>query len=423
MIFTVVLTYLYLDPFSGTSVGGYSNAAAVDPVNKVRSYAGNAYGLPALQRPNFHLVTGATTHKILFSDGTTSISATGVQATVQGQVKTYNARKEVILAAGVFNTPKLLELSGVGNGEVLKKYGIPIVIDNPGVGENLQDHLGTGISYEVVDSVVTADPLMRQEPEALQLAQKLYADHKTGPFTMGGIQSHAFMPLLEFAGSEGQKRQKELIGQYPPKPEDAEYYSIVRSIIENPDEASGAWLLILAQTRRQEEGNFGESSLAPENFASLGVLQCHPFSRGCSHISSADISAAPTIDPRYFSHPADIEIMVRHFQALENLRQTKELAAFLKPDGKRNHPDAYHIKDLEVAKKYLLDTVSTMYHNCGTAAMLPRQKGGVVDEKLVVYGTNNLRVIDASIFPLIPRGNIMSTVYAVAERAADIIKS
>jgi choline dehydrogenase-like flavoprotein len=104
------------------------------------------------------------------------------------------------------------------------------------------------------------------------------------------------------------------------------------------------------------------------------------------------------------------------------LRQTKELAPFFKPNGKRNQADAFNIKDLEGAQKYVLDTATTAYHTCGTAAMLPKEKGGVVDEKLVVYGTKNLRLVDASIFPLIPRGNIMSTVYAVAEKAADIIK-
>lgn len=115
--------------------------------------------------------------------------------------------------------------------------------------------------------------------------------------------------------------------------------------------------------------------------------------------------------------------MARHVQALDTqLRPAKPLAAFLKPDGRRNHPDAFHVGTLEGAKKYVLDTATTAYHGCGSAAMLPREKGGVVDSKLVVYGTENLRIVDASIFPLIPRGNILSSVYAVAEKAADIIK-
>ncbi|KAF5867956.1 putative glucose-methanol-choline oxidoreductase protein [Botrytis fragariae] len=90
---------------------------------------------------------------------------------------------------------------------------------------------------------------------------------------------------------------------------------------------------------------------------------------------------------------------------------------------KRNHPDSFHIHTLEEeAKKYVLDTAVTAYHNCGTAAMLPKEKGGVINDKLMVHGTSNLRMVDASIFPLIPRGNIQSSVYAVVEKAADIIK-
>lgn len=104
------------------------------------------------------------------------------------------------------------------------------------------------------------------------------------------------------------------------------------------------------------------------------------------------------------------------------LRQTRELAPFFKPDGKQDRPDSFHIGDLEGEKKYVLDTATYSYHACGTAAMLPRHKGGVVDAKLRVYGMYNLRIADTSIFPLIPRGNIMSSVYAVAEKAADIIK-
>ncbi|CAI6336114.1 unnamed protein product [Periconia digitata] len=412
------------DPFSGKSIGGYSNAATIDTRTKTRSYSATAYGIPALQRPNFHLVTGATVQKLLFSKGPNGVTATGVQAIIGGQSKTFPASREVILSAGVFNTPKLLELSGIGNESILKEHGIETIINNPGVGENLQDHLMTGVSFEVVDGVITGDPLMRQEPEALQQAQKLYAEHKAGSFTMGGVQSHAFMPVLEFADAAGQKAQKELFDKYAPKDSrEAEYYNLVRSIVESPEEGSGAWFMFLAQANLHEHGkSFVGTQLLPENFASLGCAQNHPFSRGWTHISSTDVDATPNIDPNYFSHPIDLELMARHVQTMETLRNTPELAKYFKPDGKRNHPDAFNIKDLEGAKKYLLDTALTTYHGCGSAPMLPRDKGGVVDQELKVYGTNNLRIADASLFPLIPRNNIMSTVYAVAEKASDIIK-
>lgn len=312
---------------------------------------------------------------------------------------------------------QLLELSGIGGKEILERHGIPVVVDLPSVGENLQDHLMTGMSYEVVDGVITGDPLMRQEPEALALAQKLYTEHKAGPFTIGGMQSHAYMPTPDASG---------LLDSLPPpqRPADAEHQEVARSILENPEGSSAGWFMFLAQTNLHEGGkSFVGTQLLPGNFASLGCAQSHPLSRGSTHISSADADAPPEIDPRYFSHPADLEIFARHVRALETeLRGTSALAPFFKPDGRRNHPDAFLVGDLEGAKKYVLDTATTAYHSCGSAAMLPREKGGVVSPELIVYGTQNLRVVDASIFPLIPRGNIMSSVYAVAEKAADIIK-
>lgn len=402
---------------SGNSIGGYSNAATVDPVTKTRSYAGSAYGAALLQRPNVKIITDAAVQSITFSKDSAEdgITATGVKALVNGSPEVYSASKEVIIASGVFNTPKLLELSGVGQKALLERLGIPVAIDSPGVGENLQDHLMTGVSFEVADGVITGDPLMRQEPEALAQAQELYVKHQAGPFTIGGMQSHAFMPI--------ESDYKGLLDKNPPKPEDAEYFSIVRSILEKPDEASAAWFMFLAQANLHEGGkSFVGTKLLPENFASLGTSQSRPFSRGRTHISSADAAAGPDIDPGYFSHPADLEIMARHVQALEKLRHTKELAPYFKADGKRNHPDSFHIGDIEGAKKYVLDTATSTYHTCGTAAMLPKSKGGVVDANLKVYGTSNLRIVDASVFPLIPRGNIMSSVYAVAEKAASIIK-
>lgn len=276
----------------------------------------------------------------------------------------------------------------------------------------------TGVSYEVTDGIITGDPLLRQEPEALAAAQKLYVEHKAGPFTIGGTQSHAFMPTPDAAA---------LLDKLPgaQRPEDSERYSAIRSILEKEDGSSASWFMFLAQANLHEGGkSFVGTDLQPENFASLGCAQSHPFSRGSSHIVSTDVDAAPVIDPQYFSHPADLEIFARHVQSLElQLRGSKSLEPFLKPDGKRNHPDAFHVGNLKGAKKYVLDTATTAYHGCGTAAMLPKEKNGVVNANLTVHGTDNLRIVDASIFPMIPRGNIQSSVYAVAEKAADLIKS
>ncbi|KAK6217967.1 putative NRPS-like protein biosynthetic cluster [Pestalotiopsis sp. IQ-011] len=403
------------DPFSGKSTGGYSNAASIDPETKTRSYVATAYSLKG--RPNVRIVTGVQVNKILFDQSKPdSVVASGVEAVVDGKQETFTAAKEVILAAGALATPKLLELSGVGNPDVLAKYDIPVVLDLPGVGENLQDHLMTGISYEVADGVITGDPLMRQEPEALAMAQKLYFEHKVGPLAAGGVQSYAFMPLQGEDANYDQLLAKST--------EDAAHVDLVRSIVDRKDEShSSSWFMFLAQANLHEGSeSFVGTQLLDGNYASLGCSQTHPFSRGSAHIASADPEAKPEIDPRYFSHPADLEIMARHVQALDKLRHAPELKSFFKEDGRRNHPDAFEVASLEGAKKYVLDTATTTYHACGTAAMLPKEKNGVVDPQLLVYGTKNVRVVDASLFPLIVRGNIMSSVYAVAEKAADVIK-
>ena len=407
-----------LDPFSGNSIGGYSCASTVDPDTQTRSYAVSAHGNPASQRPNVRIVTGAKVTRILFaSTAAGKTQATGVNVSIKGFVpENFHARKEVILAAGALNSPRLLELSGVGDRDRLEKIGIPVSLDLPGVGENLQDHVLSGLSYEANDGIETLDGLVRQEPKALEEAQRLYAEHKIGIFTMGGPQSHAFMPTPEGV-------QLGYLNGSTLKASDTEYHQVTRSIITDPNEASAVWFLMPAQANLHgSKTNLVGNDPLPENFVSLGCVLSHPLSRGSTHITSTDVDAPPNVDPQYLAHPADLEIMAHHLQGLEKLRHSKALAAHLKPNGKRNHPDAHHIGDFEGAKKYLVDTVSTNFHPCGSVAMLPKEKGGVVDPKLLVYGTENLRVVDASIFPIIPRGNIQSSVYAVAERAADIIK-
>ena len=418
------------DPFAGKSIGAYSNAASVDPKTKTRSYAASQFIKPVYDRTNLHIVTGALAQKItLHQTQGDNFDATHVHAIVDGKEHAFKANKEIILSAGVYHSPKLLELSGIGDEHLLHNHGISTLINNPNVGEHLQDHLMTGISFEVVDGVHTGDPLMRQEPEAIQTAMKLYQEHQAGPFCVGGTMSHAYMPIIEFAkeGDKGLIAQSELINKHDeraPGSSDKDYHNVVRDILNSPTESSGSLFIFMAQANLHDSGestSFVGNKLQPENFASIGTSQCHPFSRGNVHISSSNVNDKPHVDPKYLSHPLDLEFFARHVQELELLRESEPLKQYFRPDGKRNHPDA-HVKTLEQAKKYVADTALTTYHAVGSCAMLPKEKGGVVDNHLKVYGTNNLRVADASIVPLIPRGNPQSTVYAIGERAADIIK-
>ena len=406
------------DPFSGKALGGYANPSTVDPKTKTRSYSASAYYAPADQRPNLHVFVGAEVENIgLVSQPDQDVLADHVNFVIDGTIKSINARKEVILAAGVFQSPKLLELSGIGNPEILESISVPTLIPNRNVGENLQDHLMAGISYEVQPGVMTGDPLMRQEPEQVEAAMKIYSNNLGGPLAVGGIGSHAIMPLLDLDRATGRSSELQaLLEANAPSSDDKLHYDFLRTILEAPEEGVGALFMFAAQW------NLNGGSLRPENFLTLGAIQSHPFSRGSSHAISKIPADQPSINPKYFSNPVDLELLAHHVLFLEQFANTSPLSTFLKPDGKRNSPAA-HLHDLQAAKDYIKDIAVSTYHPCGTCAMLPRADGGVVSDHLLVHGTKNLRVVDASVFPIIPRGNIQSTVYAVAERAADIIKA
>ena len=413
------------NPFSGRSIGGYANAATVDPSSKTRSYSATAYYAPAASRVNLSILTGAQAEKLDFVDSDNDKVAVAVHFTYEGKSFVVGVHKEIVVAAGTFQSPKLLELSGVGNAQILKAFDIPVAIDNAGVGENLQDHLMTGVSFEVNDGVVTGDSLMRQEPEAVANATQLYQNFKAGPMTVGGIASHAFMPLPgSTTASDTGAELRDVLKQFPINPENNFQHDALHKILETPGQGIGALLMFLAQSNLHNDESAKDylQNLQPGSFISLGACQSHVFSRGSSHIASRNASDPPKIDPQYLSDPLDLELFAMLVRFLEQLAQSPPLSHYLKRDGRRNHPSAY-VDNLDAAKDYIRATALSGYHPAGTCAMLPRKNGGVVSNQLIVYGTRNVRVVDASVMPLIPRGNLQSTVYAVAERAADLIKA
>jgi choline dehydrogenase-like flavoprotein len=197
-----------------------------------------------------------------------------------------------------------------------------------------------------------------------------------------------------------------------------------RGIYENTQESTGSIFMFLAERRTftlNQPPKILRRIFCQGTFVSLGVSLLPPLSRGSVHISSTDPEAPPIIDPKYFSNPLDVEAMARHLCFVERLVDAQPMASLIKPGGKRNHPTAF-LKDLNAAKDYVRTSSLSNNHPTSSCPILPRDKGGVVNERLVVYGTNNLRIVDASVMPLTPQGNTQSSVYAVAERAADSIK-
>lgn len=358
--------------FPTPSAGNRCYTAAADAQTGNRMSADSQYGQPASKRLNLSIVTGATVSKILFSGSSREkLIAKEVLVTVKGEPRSFTAKNEIILSAGAFHTPKLLELSGVGDAHRLSDLDISSVIENAAVGENLQNHLMCLRTFELNSGVEVGE----------------------------GIQSVAFLPLRDHG------QQKEILDKGSSNSSLPNgFYDTIRNVYDSPDEATCSMFMTF---------------IDQPDMACVGIMQAIPFSHGSTHIASADSKAAPVIDPRFLSDPLDLDIMANHLLALETICSTSPLSSFFR----QSLPSDPAIHDLESARRFLRDNAVTTYHPCGTAAMLPRRKGGVVDEDLIVYGTANLRIVDASIFPVIPSVNPMSTVYAVAEKAAEIIKA
>jgi choline dehydrogenase len=153
------------------------------------------------------------------------------------------------------------------------------------------------------------------------------------------------------------------------------------------------------------------------NAGGLDVSLMRPLSRGTCHINSNDPFASPSVDPRWLIHPFDYDVMVSAMAFNQKILDTPAIQA-LQP----TYLDVPRDADADTLGNILRVEVGTEYHYSGTAAMLPRNLGGVVDNNLLVYGTDNLRVVDTSIHPMVPGAHLQAVAYAVAEKAADIIK-
>ena len=406
-------------PFDGVSTGPYNGASTLDSATKIRSSSSTAYYKPIKDRANLSLLTNCLVEKIfLESNSIDSYTAAGVVYTQGNETKTVNATREVILSAGVFQSPKLLELSGIGDPTILKQHDIDVKVTNPHVGTNLQDHLLHAISFETSGTFPTRDDLLRKNATAIQSAMTMYSANRAGPFTSSAITTFAHLTIDDFIHDHESRDSflSELSRSCTKHPLDTKRVNLLRKILQNPSDGTAQFYPTPAQA------SLAGGALQEGSFITLVAALSHPLSTGTVHISCADPSVPPTIDHAYLSHPLDVELQARHVRYLEKIAATEPLKSLLKPNGRRNHETAFINNDLAKAKEYLKLAGTTNFHSVGTCAMAPKESGGVVDPDLRVYGVENLRVVDASVFPMVPQSNTQSLVYAVAERAADIIR-
>ncbi|MGF1551915.1 MAG: GMC family oxidoreductase [Paracoccaceae bacterium] len=326
---------------------------------------------PAETRANLTVVTGAQVRRVMFEGK----RAVGVEATVGGETRVFRADGEVILSAGSIGSPQILELSGVGRGDVLAGQGIEVVHEAPGVGENLQDHLQLRVAFRVSGTRTLnqrAGSLLGKAMIALEYA-----------LTRGGPMSMAPSQLGIFAKSDPSKETADLEFHVQP----------------------------LSLTA------FGEP-LDPYPAFTASVVPLRPESRGSVHIASPDPSAHPAIRPNYLAAEADRLTAVRAIRLARAIAAEPPMARF-RPQEIR--PGAELRSDEDLAKA-AGDIATTIFHPVGTCRM-GVDPGAVVDGRLRVNGVEGLRVVDASVMPTITSGNTNSPTIMIAEKAAAMIRA
>lgn len=409
----------------GRNLGSMSAFMSVDPVTAKRSYATPAYLEPNLHRKNLMVLIEAYVTKVILEQDGGLQKAVGVEFVKDGSVDSIvGVQKDCIVAAGTLQTPQVLELSGIGNPGILNKFGIKTLVDLPGVGENLQDHVGVSTIVEVEPIEVTVDDLV--DPVILKKQEDLYKEKQAGMFALIPAASYIFLSA-EHIGTDADiqnwqehmhAQSTETLAQVNPALRSGleKQYAIQRELFGSKEQAQ-AEILNFVGHQPMPYAKFTPG----KHYNSLFCALMHPLSRGSVHIASADPLAPPAIDPNYFANAADLDLVVHTVEFALKLFKTPPLGAqMIGP----------HVPSKEVLEKgkagleeYVKANCGPVFHPVGTAAMLPKEDGGVVDASLKVYGTSNLRVVDVSIFPMELSCHIQALAYAVGEKAADILKS
>ena len=338
-----------------------------------RSSTAVAYLKPARRNPNLHIVTDALATKIEL-DGR---EASAILYERDGQQYRARARREIVLAAGSFATPQLLQVSGIGPAAVLAASGVEVVHELPGVGENLMDHILPKRSY------TTSSPHTFNSTMSNLVSQGLaglrYIATRTGPLAVGAALAGAF--------------------------------AHTRKGLDDPD--------IQIFFMPFEAGDYS-GKLLPESSFQVAFYQNRPESRGTVRIASADPHDAPHIAPNYFSSARDMQTAIDGLRLIGRIGDAAPLRSL---GTKPLQPNLSNESD-EGLEEYIRATASTGYHHVGTCRMgAADDNHAVVDPKLRVRGIGKLRIADGSVIPSITSGNTNSVCIMIGERCADMIRS
>ncbi|KAK3293787.1 glucose oxidase [Chaetomium fimeti] len=372
------------------SVRGYGmGPQTLDTKSNVRWDAARAYLHPAENRPNLKVLKG-TVKRITWAAGKSEaglLVADGVEVvTDDGESTVLRAKKEIVVSAGALRTPLVLEGSGIGNPRILKSLGVEPLVDLPGVGENL----------------------IEQPSHFLVFSGDL---HDSSPSAY-----HSYVTAAELFGADLAAVEAATRASIPRWARAAADASGVRSL-----DICAIEKLLKIQHDLLFKHNVTAAEIllviAPDNILASNYWALFPFSRGSVHLESADRINEPLVDPRIFLADFDLSTMM----AAGRFAEKFWLSEPMKTKGSVMGPVVSGGLDAQW-QAHLRDTVIANSHPTGTASMMSRALGGVVDPELRVYGTANVRVVDASVVPMQVSGHLTATLYGLAERASDIIK-
>ncbi|KAL3491180.1 GMC oxidoreductase-domain-containing protein [Aspergillus germanicus] len=407
------------DAWSGDHIGFFHTLGTVTrtgPNKGKRSYSGRDYYEPNSSRSNLKLLTEARVNRVIL-DGDNA-RATGVSITFHDKDYTISATREVIISAGTIQSPQILELSGIGDPEVLSAAEVECKVENRAIGANVQDHSATVVSWTVKPGVMTLDSF--GHPSKVEQAVQEYTNTQGGPLS-SMTSTQGFLPLKRILSEEELAEVIESIRAIEPTTpfHERQLQQVIKHL--ESDTSANLQLVLFPLTLNpnggiEHQGRFFTTP-PPDQPAGLSAALClqYPVSRGYIHIQSNDPSQPPTIQPNYITHSADVTILAALARWGDNLGRAAPLADSI---AERAHPSpSVNLQDIEQGKEAVRDVVLGEYHICGSVAL-----GDALDSRLRVKGVQGLRVADASVFPNNVSGNIVSTVYAVAEKAADLIK-
>ncbi len=340
----------------------------------VRHSTAAAYLRPAEKRANLRILTNALAERVLIESG----HATGVAFSLNGEAAEARAGAEVILCGGAFNSPHLLELSGIGDPARLRDLGIASLVENPGVGENLQDHFMHALSYRLVPGTKSINQQAKGAGLAWQAMRWM--------FTRRGLLAQSSSQLMLFARS--------------------------RPDLDTPD------IQMHMTPATMKPRLMGQGNMEPDDHPGFTFAPCHlrPESVGHVHTRSADPRELPAIVPNYLSTPADREAQVAAFKLARRIASQPPLAGLV---ASESVPGEQVETDDEILG-YIRAGGTTVHHPVGTCRM-GGDEASVLDPQLCVRGVQGLRVVDASVMPRVVSGNTNAPTIMIAEKAADLI--